>query len=120
VTVRFLADENIDVHIIQGVWVREPAIDILDVKRAGLRGTKDPALLELAAEQGRILITHDRNTMTQHFRERLAARKIVTRLVPRSQTAQRHRRHNRMAASCLDSIPSGEEWRDQIVYVPVR
>jgi len=45
VTVRFLADENIDVHIIQGVWVREPAIDILDVKRAGLRGTKDPALL---------------------------------------------------------------------------
>jgi hypothetical protein len=31
---------------------REPAVDILDVKTAGLRGMKDPALLELAAQQG--------------------------------------------------------------------
>jgi hypothetical protein len=36
---------------------------------------KDPALLELAAQQGRILITHDRRTMTRHVRERLAAGK---------------------------------------------
>lgn len=51
-TVRFLADEDLDVGIIQGLRSREPAIDILDVKTAGLRGTKDPALLELAAQQG--------------------------------------------------------------------
>jgi hypothetical protein len=34
VTVRFLADENIDVDIVQGLRSREPAIDILDVKSA--------------------------------------------------------------------------------------
>ncbi len=42
-TVRFLADEDIDVAIIRGVRSREPVIDILDVKTAGLRGMKDAA-----------------------------------------------------------------------------
>ena len=32
---------------------------------------KDPELLVLAAEQGRSLITHDRQTMTRYFHERL-------------------------------------------------
>jgi Domain of unknown function (DUF5615) len=56
VTVRFLADEDVRASIIQGLRAREPAIDILDVKTADLRGSKNPVLLELAAEQGRILI----------------------------------------------------------------
>ena len=34
--------------IVAGLRSREPAIDILDVKSADLRGTKDPRLLELA------------------------------------------------------------------------
>jgi hypothetical protein len=34
VTVRFLADENLDTVIIMGLRAREPAIDILDVKTA--------------------------------------------------------------------------------------
>ena len=42
-TVRFLADEDIDVEIVQGLRSREPAIDILDVKTAGLRGSADAA-----------------------------------------------------------------------------
>jgi hypothetical protein len=66
VNVRFLADEDLDADIVAALRSREPAIDILDVKSAGLRGTKDPALLEIAAEQDRILITHDRRTMTRH------------------------------------------------------
>ena len=64
-TVRFLADENLDTDIIQALRAREPAIDILDVKTAGLRGTGDSELLELAVQQDRVLITYDRNTMTR-------------------------------------------------------
>jgi hypothetical protein len=40
VTVRFLADEDLRDSIIHGLRSREPALDILDVKSAGLRGTK--------------------------------------------------------------------------------
>jgi len=75
VSVRFLADEDLDADIINGLRSREPAIDILDAKRAGLRGTKDPVLLDLAQQQERIVISHDRRTMTRYFRERLAAGK---------------------------------------------
>ena len=74
-TVRFLADEDVDFDIVKGLRFREPSIDILSVKESDLRGTKDTVLLELAAEQERILISHDRRTMTRHFRERLAAGK---------------------------------------------
>ncbi len=45
------------------------------MKIAGFRSMKDPELLELAAQQGRILATHDRQTMTRYFRERLDSRK---------------------------------------------
>ncbi|MGA3043047.1 MAG: hypothetical protein ABSF54_19905 [Bryobacteraceae bacterium] len=44
-TVRYLADEDLRAGIVQGLRSREPAIDILGVKTAGLRGTKDPARL---------------------------------------------------------------------------
>ena len=52
-TVRFLADEDLDADIIDGLRSREPAIDVLDIKRAGLRGKADAVLLDLAAQQSR-------------------------------------------------------------------
>jgi hypothetical protein len=119
VTVRFLADEDLRDSIIQGLRSREPALDILDVKSAGLRGTKDPALLEIAAEQGRIPITQDRNTMTAHFWERLAAGKSSPGLfvVPDQLSA---------IGDVIEwlllvwTASQPEEWRDQVVYVPIR
>ena len=118
-TVRFLADEDLRASIIQGLRSREPAIDILDVKSAGLRGAMDRELLKLAAEQGRILITHDRNTMTQYFTERLAAGKPAPGLFVVSEKP-----------SAIGEIiewlvlvwtaSQAEEWRDRIAYVPIR
>ena len=55
-SIRFLADEDINRKVVQSLRSREPAIDILDVKTGGLRGTDDRDLLELAAQQDRIPI----------------------------------------------------------------
>ena len=117
--VRFLADENIDVGILQSLRSREPAIDILDVKAAGLRGMKDPALLELAAQQDRILISHDRRTMTLEFRDRLAAGKSSPGLfiAPQEPSA---------IGAVVEwlllvwAASQPEEWRDRIVYITSR
>jgi hypothetical protein len=73
VSIRYVADEDLNDGIIRGLRAREPAIDILDVKTSALRGMKDPALLEMAYQHGRILITNDRRTMTRHFQVRLVA-----------------------------------------------
>ena len=118
-TVRFLADEDLDADIIQGLRTREPAMDILDVKTAGLQGMGDPALLELAAQQDRVLITHDRNTMTRHSRDRLDAGKPTARvlILPQQSAA---------IGEIIESLllvwaaSEAEEWRNQIVYLPFR
>jgi hypothetical protein len=119
VTVRFLADEDIDFDIVEGLRSRDPSIDILDVKTAGLRGSDDPALLALAAQQNRILISHDRNTMTRHFCERLASGESSPGLfiVPKRPSA---------IGETIEwlllvwAASQSEEWRDQIVYLPLR
>ena len=117
--VRFLADEDLDTDIIQGLRSREPAIDVLDVKTAGLRGTEDPALLELAAQQDRVLVTYDRNTMTRHFRERLDAGKMSPGvfILPQQIAAIGHIIEWLLL---VWAASQAEEWRNQIVYLPFR
>jgi hypothetical protein len=118
VNVRFLADEDLDSDIITGLRARESAIDILDVKKAGLRGAKDAILLDLAEQQGRIVLSHDRRTMTRYFRERMALGKANPGLfiVPQRQAV------SEVIESLLlvwtASRPA--EWRDAIVYLPFR
>jgi hypothetical protein len=116
--VRFLADEDLDSGIVEGLRFREPSIDILDAKKAGLRRTKDSVLLELASRQERIVISHDRRTMTRYFRERLAAGKSHPGLfiVPQ-RTA---------IGGIVESLllvwtaSQASDWRDAIAYLPFR
>ena len=102
----------------EGLLSHEPAIDVLDVKSAGLRGMADPALLELAAEQGRILITHDRGTMVHYYRERLQAGQPCSGILVIPQRA--------LLGAIIESLllvwteSQSEEWRNQIVFLPFR
>jgi hypothetical protein len=60
---RFLADANLDEGIVSGCRRREPTMDFLSAKDAKLEGVSDPDVLRIAAEQGRILVSHDFKTM---------------------------------------------------------
>jgi hypothetical protein len=42
-------------------------MDFLSAKDAKLEGVSDPDVLRIAAEQGRILVSHDFKTMPHHF-----------------------------------------------------
>lgn len=59
-------------HIVNGVLRRLPDVDILRVQDAGLAGADDRAVLEWAAGEGRVLLTHDANTITNFAYERIA------------------------------------------------
>lgn len=65
---RFLADADLNKAIVTGLIRREPSLDFLTAQAAGLRGLSDVAVLALAAEQQRVLVSHDVNTMPNHFR----------------------------------------------------
>lgn len=68
---RFLADENFNGQIVNGVLRRLPEADILRVQDVGLTGADDPAVLAWAASAGRVLLTHDVNTITAFAYERI-------------------------------------------------
>jgi hypothetical protein len=70
---RLLADENFNGDIVRGLRLRQQDIDIVRVQDVGLAGAQDPDILAWAADNNRIVLTHDRATMTRHAYERLVA-----------------------------------------------
>jgi hypothetical protein len=68
---RLLFDENFDQRILRGLRLRVPQLDYVVVQHAGMSGFSDPVLLDWAASEGRIIITHDVNTITRYANERI-------------------------------------------------
>ena len=65
--------ENLDGSIVRGLLRRVSRLDIVRVQEVGLCGADDPAVLAWAAEQGRVLVTHDVETVTRFAYERVVA-----------------------------------------------
>ena len=70
--IRFQADEDLDGRIIRGLKRKSRDIDIRTAATAGFAGLKDPEILRLSAESGRVLVSQDRRTMPGHFAEYVA------------------------------------------------
>ncbi len=71
VKIKFLADENLDNKILKGLFHKYQSIDIVRVQDVGLSGVDDPTVLAWAADEKRILLTHDVRTIIKHARERI-------------------------------------------------
>jgi hypothetical protein len=61
--VRFLADHNFNDHILTGLLALDPSIDVVRTRDFGLSKAPDEELLEWAAAEGRVILTHDEHTM---------------------------------------------------------
>lgn len=58
------ADEDLDRHIVTGLRRRLKDADIVRVQDVGLTGSSDADVLDWAAHNSRVLLTHDVSTMT--------------------------------------------------------
>jgi len=63
---RLAADENFNSDIVRGLLRRKPGLDIVRIQDVGLSGADDPTVLEWAAQEGRVLLTHDVTTITRY------------------------------------------------------
>lgn len=69
---RLLLDENFDNDVLRGVLRRNPDADIVRAQDIPeIAEMDDPVVLAWAAEQGRVLLTHDVQTMTNYAYERV-------------------------------------------------
>ena len=67
--VRFQADADLNQILLKATLRREPSIDFQTANTAGLVSRSDKDVLDIAARDGRVLVTHDRKTMPKHFGE---------------------------------------------------
>ncbi len=69
--VRFLADENFNNQIVRGILRQSPDVDVVRVQDVGLSGADDPTVLAWAAQENRVVLTHDVATMITFAYERI-------------------------------------------------
>jgi len=117
VKVRFLADADLNKAIVSGVLRREPSLDFLTAQAAGLRSRNDREVLALAAEQQRVLVSHDVGTMPADFRAFSNAGKHSAGvfLIPQSLDIR----------SAIDELlliwlaSEASEWEDRLEWLPL-
>jgi len=114
---RLLADENFNGDVVRGLLLREPDLDVVRVQTVGLAGEDDPDILAWAAEDNRILLTHDRATMPDRAYQRVAAGEtmpgvfIVNDRFPVAQAIQ----EILLMVACSEQA----EWSGRAVYLPL-
>jgi hypothetical protein len=69
VKIRFQADADLKHAIVAGTLRRAASVDFRRAEAVPLEGLADPFVLELAAKEGRVLVSHDVNTMERHFQD---------------------------------------------------
>jgi predicted nuclease of predicted toxin-antitoxin system len=115
--IRFLADQDFNEHIVQGVRRRDPRIEFLHVRDVGPPDLSDPDILEWAAQHGYLLVTHDVNTMTFHANARLrdgrplAGLLLVHQLQPVAPVIE--------SLLLIAGASEAEEWVDQVRFLPL-
>jgi len=75
------ADENFNSAILRGLLRVKPDLDLVRVQDMDLTATDDPIILEWAATENRVLLTHDTATMTKYAYERIQAGKYMPGII---------------------------------------
>lgn len=114
--IKFLADENLRRAIVLGLRRREPSASFVQASEAYAKGRDDPTVLHIAAEQNRILVSHDVRTLPRHFRQ-FVTRQASPGVFLNPQKLPLSTAIERLALIWLAS--EAEEWVNQIRFLPL-
>jgi predicted nuclease of predicted toxin-antitoxin system len=114
---RFLSDENFNGDVVRGLWLREPNLNLVRVQDVNLEGRDDPEVLLQAADDDRIILTHDRSTLPDFafvrvvdgepmpgvfvVNDRLPVRQVIDELLLINACSEQH------------------EWSGRVLYLPL-
>jgi Domain of unknown function (DUF5615) len=111
----FQTDSN---DLRKGILQQNPDIDIVRVQDVGLLSADDPTILEWPAQEQRVLLTHDVQTMTDYTYQRVKAGLPMPGVFEVNQYAP-------MGETIEDVLILAEcsyegEWENQVQYLPLR
>lgn len=114
---QFFADENFNNDIVRGLLLRQPDTDLLRIQDTEILGADDPAVLEWAGTNNRIILTHDRATMPNFAYRRVASGKPMPGVFAISDRMQIAEVITELllVINCSDA----QEWDQIVLYFPV-
>lgn len=116
-TIKILTDEDFSHSVIRGVRLKLPDIDLITVQQAGLRTASDGRILKFAADTGRVVLSHDENTMiaaaSLRLRDNLPMPGLL--LAPQQTPVGRLVTAVILVATCSRE----NEWQNRIEYLPL-
>ena len=113
--VHFQADADLNQAIVTGALRRQPNLSFQSAYTARLEGKKDPEVLAIAAQDGRVLVTYDRKTMPAEFGKFILTKNssgvlILSQKLPVSEAID--------AIILIWEASTAEEWINQIMSIP--
>jgi hypothetical protein len=112
-----VADENFDGALVRGLIRRRPDLDIVRVQDVGLSGADDPTVLSWAAQEGRVLLTHDVNTVPLYAYQRVQTGQPMPGVIEVNLWLPFGRALDDILLLVDGSLPG--EWEGQVIYLPL-
>jgi predicted nuclease of predicted toxin-antitoxin system len=111
-----LTDQNFNDDIVRGLRGRS-LDDIVSVRRLNLSRAADPELLRRAAEDGRLFLTHDVDTVPGHVYDMLIRGEVVPKvvIVPAMMPVGRAVDDLEIVLKLSDNF----DWATPILYLPL-
>ncbi len=112
-----LADENLNGDIVRGLLRRQPELNLIRIQDIELAGANDPQVLAWAAEDGRIIMTHDRATLPHYAFHRVVSSErmpgvfVLNDRMPVAQAIEE--------LLLIDACSEPSDWDDRVLYLPL-
>jgi hypothetical protein len=114
---RFLTDEDFDNRIRRGLLARYPSLDLLRAQDVGLTDLEDVLVLEWAAREQRIVLTHDASTMEPAAWARIEAGLPMPGIMIIGQSVAIGVAVENLVLIVESSDP--EEWTERVTHLPL-
>jgi len=114
---RLASDENFHADIVRGLLRKRPGLDLVRIQDVGLLSASDPTVIEWAAHQNRIVLTHDRATMPAFAYERVSAGQPMTGVFVVSDRIGIGQAIEEILL--IDDCTQQEEWSGRVAFVPM-
>lgn len=111
-----LADENFRGAIIRGMFLRQRDLDLVRVQDVGLQELDDLTILSWAADNERIVITHDRATMPDFAYERVANEEAMPGLFVVNDRISIGQTIDELLLYVM--YTEQQEWNKKVLYIP--
>jgi predicted nuclease of predicted toxin-antitoxin system len=114
---RLLSDENFNGDIVRGLLHHRPNLDLRRVQDVGLETADDPTILEWAAANNCILLTHDHATMPNFPHSRVVAGQPMPGVfVVNDRLAVRQTFEELLL---IEDCSEPAEWSGSVIYLPL-